>query len=535
MRSKAFAVIGIVLALTLAAGCKKHHSSTASNAPTGVSAESGDGQAIISWTTSTDVLSYNLYWSATSGVTKANGTKIENAVSPCTVTGLTNKTTYYFIVTGVFSSGEGDASAEVSVTPNVPAPGAVTATAGIGQNTIVWDAVAGADSYNLYWSTTSGVTSSITSTITGISNVTSPYVHTGLTNGTTYYYVVTEVRGGLESSPSAELRATPQITATNAVIDTLAGTGSLGYSGDLGPAVSAQLYWPIGVAVDSLGNVYIADVNNNRVRKVNTTGIITTMAGTGTAGYSGDGRDAAQAELNAPYGLAVDASDNLYIADYGNKAIRKVVLSGMTGTITTIATGLVHPTGVAVSASGTVYVADPGSNSVLLIASGVTTTVAGTGTAGFSGDGGDATLAQLNSPFGVAVDASGNLYIADYGNSVIRKVDGARTISTIAGIGTAGYSGDSAAANTAELNGPFGVAVDAAGNLFIADFYNNLIRKVDTAGYITTVAGNGPAGFTGDGGVATSAKLRRPTGVAVDASGSLFIADYGNDRVRKVQ
>jgi sugar lactone lactonase YvrE len=336
-------------------------------------------------------------------------------------------------------------------------------------------------------------------------------------------------------------------------IATQAGSGVLGYSGDGGPAASAELSYPTGVAVDASGNLYIVDADNNRIRKVTaSTGIITTVAGNGTAGYSGDGGPATSAELDTPFGVAVDASGNLYIVDVNNDRIRKVTAS--TGIITTVAGNgtfgysgdggaaisaeLYTPLGVAVDASGNIYIADSGNNRIRKVtaSTGVITTVAGNGTAGYSGDSGAATSGELNSPFGVAVDASGNIYIGDSGNNRIRKVTASTgIIISVAGNGTAGYSGDSGAATSAELYSPYGVAVDASGNLYIADTNNLVIRKVAAStGIINTVAGNGTAGSGGDGGAATGAALSYPTDAVVDSSGNFYIADYNNNKVRTV-
>jgi sugar lactone lactonase YvrE len=306
------------------------------------------------------------------------------------------------------------------------------------------------------------------------------------------------------------------------------------------------LYFPAGVAVDASGNLFIVDVFNNRIRKVSTTGIITTVAGNGIYGYSGDGGPAASAQLNSPSGVAVDASGNLFIADTDNNRIREV---STTGIITTVAGGgtggdgvaatsavLYQPYGVAVDAAGNIFIASPGNLSIKKVSasSGIITTVAGNGSPGYSGDGGPATSASLSEPFRVAVDTAGNLFIADIGNQSIRKVSASSgIITTVAGNGSPGYSGDGGPATWAQLDGPYDVAVDAAGNLFIADAFNDRIRKVSTTGIITTVVGGGTGGL-GDGGPAVSAELDAPRGVAVDAAGNLFIADTGNQRIRKV-
>lgn len=335
-------------------------------------------------------------------------------------------------------------------------------------------------------------------------------------------------------------------------ISTVAGNGESGFSGDGGPATSASLQAPLGIAVDNAGNTYIADRDNQRVRKVNASGIITTVAGNGTQGFSGDGGSATSASLNIPWGVAADADGNFYIADTYNYRVRKVDTSGV---ITTLAgNGVYGYSGdggpatsaslretydIAVDSSGNFYLADEGNHRVRKVdPSGVITTVAGNGVYGYSGDGGPATGASLASDLGVAVDDSGNIYIADRqytGESRVRKVDTSGTITTVAGNGTASYSGDGGPATSAGLSYISDVALDNSGSLFIADSGNNRIRRVDTLGVISTFAGNGAYDFSGDGGPATSASLRFPWGVAVDAQGNVFIGDSGNQRVRRVE
>jgi uncharacterized protein (TIGR03437 family) len=280
------------------------------------------------------------------------------------------------------------------------------------------------------------------------------------------------------------------------IVTTFAGNGAITYAGDNGPATKASFFTPLGVAADSNGNVYIADSGNNRVRKVDAGGTITTVAGTGAPGFSGDGGPAASASISSPSAVAVDTSGNLYIADAGNNRVRKVDTNGIIHTF----------------AGGAVLV-------------------------GFSGDGGPAAGAGLFLPGGLAVDKSGNVYISDIGNNRIRKVDTAGVIHTVAGNGTKGFSGDGGPATSAMLNmfgAHAGLGVDGAGNLYIPDIANNRVRKVDTTGVITTVAGNGIAGFSGDNGPATSAGLNNPNDVAVDNSGNFYISDSTNNRVRKV-
>jgi len=347
-----------------------------------------------------------------------------------------------------------------------------------------------------------------------------------------------------------------------AIITTVAGNGNDGADGDGGPALAASLGGPGGIVVDASGNLFIAETYNDRIRKVSAaSGIITTVAGNGNDGSSGDGGLAVSALLSNPTDVAVDASGNLFIAD---GVIRKV--SAANGIITTVAgggTGVFSGDGgpatsaslgacsVTVDASGNLFIADEFNNRIRKVsaASGIITTVAGSGAVGyqsgsFSGDGGPATSATLNEPCGVAVDASGNLFIADGLNNRVRKVSAADgIITTVAGNGPScanlnscggGFSGDGGPAISASLNQPSRVAVDAAGNLFISDQGNQRIRKVSATGIITTVAGNGIAGFSGDGGPATSASLSAPAGVGVDGFGNLFISDYINGRIREV-
>ncbi len=274
-------------------------------------------------------------------------------------------------------------------------------------------------------------------------------------------------------------------------ITTVAGTGEPGFSGDSGPATKAQLDLPIAVAVDREGNLYISDEENYRIRKVDKDGIITTFAGTGKGGYSGDGGPAASARLTDPGGIAFDAKGNLYMADY--TSVRKI---------------------------------DP---------SGTITTVAGTGRAGFSGDGGPATEAKVTA-YDVAFDSKGNMYIADSDNQRIRKVDKDGIITTVAGSGDKGYSGDGGPATEAALRGPSGIAVDGEGNLFISDHYNSVVRKVDKNGTITTFAGTGETGFNREKGPATEVMLNELWGLFVDGdSDVLYIADLFNARLRAVR
>jgi trimeric autotransporter adhesin len=328
-------------------------------------------------------------------------------------------------------------------------------------------------------------------------------------------------------------------------INTIAGNGTLGFTGDGSAATSAELNRPTGVAVDASGHIYIADSLNNRIRLAQSGGSISTFAGNGGFSYSGDGGAATSAQMNSPHAVAVDNAGNYYIADSGNNVVRKVSASG---TITTFAGNgtagsggdsgaatsaqLSGPQGVAVDSAGNVYIADTANSRVREVSGGTITTVAGNGTPGYAGDGGAATSAQLYSPVGLAFDPKGSLYIADANNSAIRKVTNG-SISTVAGNGLQGYAGDGGPALSAQLNDPQGVAVDAAGNLYITDTLNYRIRMVSPTGNITTVAGNGVAGYSGDGGPASQAQLSYPTGIAVDSAGNVLFADAGAS-VRKI-
>ncbi len=321
-----------------------------------------------------------------------------------------------------------------------------------------------------------------------------------------------------------------------------------GYGGDGGPAVDAQLGWVFGLAVDSVGNLYIADSTNSRVRKVDTAGMITTVAGSGESGFSGDGGPATEAQLGTVAGLAVDASGNIYISDLEHHRVRMIDPSGTISTVVGDGRGgyngdnipaagarLLHPRGVAVSPSGDLYIGDAYNHRVRRVDQmGMITTVAGIGQWEDVGDGGPALEADLRSPSAVAVDAFDNVYIADGLNSRVRKVDSAGTITTVAGTGAWGFDGDGGPALSALFTVLAGVAVDGYGNLYITSNEDDRVRMVNAGGVVTTVAGAREAGYGGDGGPATRALLQTPTGLATDARGNLYIADTDNHRVRMV-
>ena len=316
-------------------------------------------------------------------------------------------------------------------------------------------------------------------------------------------------------------------------------------------ATTLPLMLPSAIAYDAQGNLYIAETGGNVIRKVDAAGVITTIAGTGTQGFSGDGGPAVAARLDSPEGLALDANDHLYIADTHNQRIRRVDLA--TGLIATVAGSgagfagdggaataarLDLPTALAVDAAGNLYIADTENFRVRKIAAagGVITTVAGNGRQGFSGDGGAATAASIDSPSGLAVDADGNLYIADTHNHRVRRVAAASGVmTTIAGTGAEAFSGDDAAATAAALALPHGLSIDSGGNLYIADSANHRIRRIDAVTHaITTVAGDGVQGFSGDGGAAASAALDSPGAAAISPGGLATLADTANGRVRQL-
>ncbi len=342
-------------------------------------------------------------------------------------------------------------------------------------------------------------------------------------------------------------------SAHSQIITTFAGNGSSGFSGDNGLATAAKIGFPGRIAIDDTSNVYFADTYNNRIRKISaSTGIITTVAGTGTAGYNGDGALATASQLNYPFGVAVDHYGNIYIADTYNNRIRKIsattkLISTVAGTtssgyngdnISAITAQLNQPNSVCLDNAGNIYFTDQINNRVrkVAISTGNISTIAGSGSSGYMGDNGTAIYAQLNSPSGIALDANNNIYIADLNNHRIRKVTvSTGVITTIAGNGTGAYVEDGVAATLTSLSLPHDVFVTTAGHVFIADYGNGRIRKINAStGIISTVAGDGSASFAGDNGPATSAKLNMPISIRVDNAGNYFISDYFNRRIRKV-
>ena len=322
--------------------------------------------------------------------------------------------------------------------------------------------------------------------------------------------------------------ATPIVT-----VSTLAGSGASGYTD--GTGTSAQFSYPNGVAVDGAGNVYVADQVNNRIRKITTSGVVSTLAGSSQGYADGTGTSA---QFDNPFGVAVDGAGNVYVADYNNHSIRKITTSGVVSTLAGSGTSgyadgtgtsaqFNSPIGVAVDGAGNVYVADENNHRIRKITtSGVVSTLAGS-TSGYTD--GTGTSAQFKYPNGVAVDGAGNVYVADLSNHRIRKITASGVVSTLAG-SASGYADGTG--TSAQFSYPTGVAVDGAGNVYVADRNNHGIRKITASGVVSTLAGGAKAGYTD--GTGTSAKFKYPSGVAVDGAGNVYVGDYFNHRIRKI-
>lgn len=394
--------------------------------------------------------------------------------------------------------------------------------------------------------TVTGLISTVTGTgIQGYNGDNIAAIGASLSNPTS---VAFDVSGNLYIADRFNNRIRKVTTATG-LISTVAGSASSTSSGDGGAALYAKLNNPQDVTVDATGNLYIADQDNHRIRRIAIgTGVITTVVGTGAQGYNGDSVAATSATLNRPNGVAFDPVDNLYILDGGNYRIRKV--SADTGIITTVAgpvgicdatgtdTAACNPVGLALDSSGNLYFVDMNAHRIrkVTISTGTVSTVAGTGQFGYNGDNIAATSATLRSPTGVAIDSADNLYIADMANFAIRKVSAATGIITrVVGIGgpPLGLIGDNGPATSFTLTNIYTIKVDDVGNLFLTD--GSRVRKVTAAtGIITRVAGAGQMGAAGDGGPAVAATLNLPKGLAIDAAGNTYISDTGNNRIRKV-
>ncbi len=343
-------------------------------------------------------------------------------------------------------------------------------------------------------------------------------------------------------SPAMALEGTDTIT-------TYAGNGALASSGDGGPAAAAGTPSPVGIAAAGDGRLVIPELSANRVRVVAASGTITTLAGTGVGGFSGDGGQAAAAQVNGPRDAAFDAAGNIYIADSDNDRIRKIAPDGIITTVAgsgvrgfsgdggqATAAQLNNPVGVVVDTAGNIYIADALNLRIRKVATnGVITTIAGNGASGISGDGGPATSASFIRPDDVRINGLGAILVVDSGGHNVRSIDSSGKIATIAGNGTPGNSGDGGAATSAQLATPIEIAIDPFNNLYISDAGGNRIRRVNTAGVISTIAGTGVRSFSGDGGPAASAQLNAPSGVSLNSAGDLFIADTGNNRVRVIK
>jgi hypothetical protein len=332
-------------------------------------------------------------------------------------------------------------------------------------------------------------------------------------------------------------------------ISTFAGTGAAGFGGDGGPATSATLRQPTAVAWLGDGSALVADFANHRIRRISPSGQITTVAGTGTAGYSGDGGTATSARLNWPLDVEPTADGGFLIADLGNKRVRRVSPAGVittvagTGAAGTTGDGgpatsarLDAPTGVAITGDGGFLVADAGAHRVRRVSPGGTITrVAGDGHPGGTGDGGSAVAARLNAPVGVAALSDGGFLVTEYEGHRVRRVSAAGVITRVAGTGSVGFSGDGGAATAARLNKPIGVSTTSDGGFLIGDSLNGRVRKVSAEGTIVTVAGGGEPGHAGDGAPAVLARLRSPSAAVENTNGAILIADTEDNRLRLVE
>ncbi len=340
------------------------------------------------------------------------------------------------------------------------------------------------------------------------------------------------------------------LNANAQIITTIAGTGFSGSGVDGGLADTTLFNEPHSIVLDAAGNIYFTEFANSKIRKINTAGVVSTIAGT-TQGFNGDGGPATAAQLWAPAGITFDASGNLYFCDLDNNRIRMINSSGIINTIAgggscgnpycgdggqATAAQLQEPWGLTFDGLGNLYFSDYGNSVIRMInTSGIITTVAGNySLSAFGGDGGQATDAELYAPQGVTFDAVGNLYIADGGNQRIRMVNTAGIINTVVGNGTQGYTGNGGPATSAEISNPAVMLFDSNGNLYFSDYDNRCVRMVNTSGTISIIVGDTTAGYAGDGGSPTAAELNGPTGLAFNNTGNLFIADFQNSSIRYI-
>lgn len=331
-------------------------------------------------------------------------------------------------------------------------------------------------------------------------------------------------------------------------ISTIAGTGVAGFSGDGGSATAADIKYPWGIALDKAQNLYFTDNGNNRVRMINTTtGVITSIAGTGSSGSSGDGGPATAATFQGVSGIAIDKFGNIFLSENKGHRIRKIdpagIISTYAGSIAgfggdggpATAAKITSPNEVAVDTFGNVYIPDQSNNRVRMVnTSGIISTIAGIGVGGYSGDGGPATSAKISIPNDIFVAQNGSVFIAENTNAVVRMINTSGIISTFAGTGIVGFSGDGSPATSAKMNGLAGIYLNKFVEMLVCDQDNNRIRKVDASGIINTIAGTGTPGYSGDGGMATATNLYRPNKVIQDIYGNIYIADLENNRIRKI-
>lgn len=410
----------------------------------------------------------------------------------------------------------------------------------IATPTIITATVASSTSASVAFTTVSGANSyTITSspgslTATGTST---PISVTGLTTGTTYTFSVTATNGHNTSGASSPSNSITSIATTINIIHTVAGDGT-----------GNDIDSPYGIYVSSTGVIYISSYRINNIYKVDTTGTISQLAGTRSQGYSGDGGYATSASLNSPTGICLDTNGNIYIADKQNNVIRKINTSGIISTFAgnnsdgysgdggiASSAQLSCPIGICVDTNGNIYILEKSGRVRKVSTNKIITTVAGSAITGYSGDGGPATSATFNNPVAICISNTGVIYVADYNSSIIRKINANGIISTFSGIaGSLGFSGDDGPATSATLKNPYAVCVDNIGNVYISDYSNSRIRMVNTSGIITTVVGTGTNGFSGDGGLALSAQINNVRSLCTGPNGLVYIGDYSNKRIRTI-
>ena len=447
-----------------------------------------------------------------------------------------------YTVTNICGSAVATAAVSVNAVPTVAASLVVPVFTGSTSAQLPFTTTGGATQYSLVWG--SAAHDAGFADVTAAALTSSPLGLTvpAIAVAATYSATLTVAAGLCQSV------ATPISVTLNPSLNiyTYAGTGVPGNTGSNGAATAAKMGHVSSVAADCNGNTYLADYDNAVVRKVDASGVVTVIAGTGVVGWGANNVAATSTPMSNPIAVAVDGSGNVYFSDFNNHLVRKINTSGVVSTVAgngahaytgdggpATSAALYYPNGLYVDASGNLYIADA-QNSVIRIVntSGIISTFAGNGIPGYTGDGGAATAARLGHPRTVTGDAAGNIYFTDYDNGVVRKVSASGVISTVAGNGTAGYSGDGGIATSAQMWDPYGITTDAAGNLYISELHGNVIRKVNAAGIISTIAGMGYAGYTGDNGPARLALLNQPSGIAFSCSGNLLISDNNNYGVR---